>query len=130
MLTVSPQPSAEESTPVLIVGGSLVGLSTALFLAKAGTTPLLVERHAGTAVHLRVASLTARTREIFRSVGADTAIRQIDPPFENGQRRPAGREPGGRGGREPDGRHALPACVVQRRRERLLVRASLDFGAA
>ena len=27
-------------------------------------------------------------------------------------------------------RDALPTCVVQRRRERLLVRASLDFGAA
>jgi len=64
---------------VLIVGGSLVGLSTTLFPTKAGTTPLLVERHAGTAVHLRVASLTARTMEIFRSVGADTALRQIDP---------------------------------------------------
>ncbi len=95
---------------MLIVGGSVVGLSTALFLATAGTTPLLVERHAGTAVHLRVANLTARTMEIVRSVEADTALRQIDPPFENGQRRPAGREPGGRGGREPDGRHALVAC--------------------
>jgi 2-polyprenyl-6-methoxyphenol hydroxylase-like FAD-dependent oxidoreductase len=36
----------EVEVPVLIVGGSLVGLSTALFLASHGVESLVVERHA------------------------------------------------------------------------------------
>jgi len=36
---------------VLIVGGSLVGLSTALFLRLHGVSCLAVERHASTAIH-------------------------------------------------------------------------------
>jgi putative polyketide hydroxylase len=81
MNTSTPQPGADESTPVLIVGGSLVGLSAALFLARQGVTPLLVEHHPGTAIHPRVAGLTARTMEIFRAAGAEAAIRRVEPPF-------------------------------------------------
>ena len=77
-----------ESTPVLIVGGSLVGLSTALFLGSHGIPSLVVERHPGTSVHPRVASLTARTMEIFRSVGAEEAIRAVEPPFPRASRIP------------------------------------------
>ena len=43
----------DETTPVLIVGGGLVGLSMALFLGQNGVRPLLVERHYGTAIHAR-----------------------------------------------------------------------------
>ncbi len=78
----------DETTPVLIVGGSLVGLSTSLFLGRHGIASLLVERHPGISVHPRVASLTARTLEIFRSVGAEAAIRQIEPPFSLGSNVP------------------------------------------
>ena len=39
----------EIQVPVLIVGGSLVGLSTALLLARHGVESLVVERHSGTA---------------------------------------------------------------------------------
>lgn len=67
--------------PVLIVGGSLIGLSTSLFLSWHGIPSLLVERHPGTAIHPRVASLTARTMEIFRSIGVESAIREIEPSF-------------------------------------------------
>ncbi|MGZ4680634.1 MAG: FAD-dependent monooxygenase, partial [Ilumatobacteraceae bacterium] len=35
--------------PVLVVGGSLVGLATAMFLAQHGVDVLSVERHHGTA---------------------------------------------------------------------------------
>ncbi|MFD0503260.1 FAD-dependent monooxygenase [Streptomyces chiangmaiensis] len=38
---------------IVIVGGSLVGLSTALFLAQQGVEVLAVERHPGTAIHPR-----------------------------------------------------------------------------
>ena len=43
----------EEDVPVLIVGGSVVGLSMALFLAQHGISTLLVERHATTSIHGR-----------------------------------------------------------------------------
>ncbi len=79
----TPQPHADESTPVLIVGGSLVGLSTALFLARQGITPLLIEHHPSTAIHPRLAGLTARAMEIFRAAGAEAAIRQVAPPFSS-----------------------------------------------
>src|SRR3954471_4325218 len=64
----------DRSVPVLVVGGSLVGLSTSLLLASAGVPHLLVERHRGTAVHPRAASFHQRTMEIFRSVGLQDAV--------------------------------------------------------
>ncbi|HEV3355654.1 MAG TPA: FAD-dependent monooxygenase [Pseudonocardiaceae bacterium] len=77
-----------ETTPVLIVGGSLVGLSTALFLGHHGIPSLVVDRHPSTSIHPRVASLTARTMEIFRSVGAEQAIRAVEPDFPRASRIP------------------------------------------
>ena len=62
--------------PVLIIGGSLVGLSAGLLLARHGVRPLVIERHSGTAVHPRAAHATQRTMEIFRSVDLETAIRE------------------------------------------------------
>jgi 2-polyprenyl-6-methoxyphenol hydroxylase-like FAD-dependent oxidoreductase len=64
----------DRHVPVLVVGGSLVGLSTSLLLASAGVPHLLVERHRGTAVHPRAASFHQRTMEIFRSVGIQEAV--------------------------------------------------------
>ena len=60
--------------PVLIVGGSLVGLTTSLLLATQGVPHLLVERHRGTAIHPRAASFHQRTMEVFRSVGLQEAV--------------------------------------------------------
>lgn len=71
----------DETTPVLIVGGSLVGLSAALFLAARGVRSLLVERHPGTAIHPRLASLSAHSLELFRGAGIEQAIREVEPPF-------------------------------------------------
>ena len=65
---------ADQQVPVLIAGGSLVGLSTSLLLATAGVPHLLVERHRGTAVHPRAASFHQRTMEIFRSLGLQSAV--------------------------------------------------------
>jgi len=70
----------DETTPVLIVGGGLVGLSTSLFLSWHGISSLLVERHPGTAIHPRAIGFTPRTMELFRSVGIEDAIRQVEPP--------------------------------------------------
>ncbi|ULP41610.1 FAD-dependent monooxygenase [Mycobacterium lentiflavum] len=58
-----------ESTPVLVVGGSLVGLSAAVFLAWRGVPVVLVERHQGSSKHPRAIGYTARTLELFRAVG-------------------------------------------------------------
>ncbi|WP_069759368.1 FAD-dependent monooxygenase [Streptomyces sp. LUP47B] len=61
--------------PVLIVGGSLVGLSTSLFLGRLGVRHTLVERHAGTSIHPRGRGNNVRTMELFRTAGVETGIR-------------------------------------------------------
>ncbi|MGW0585832.1 FAD-dependent oxidoreductase, partial [Streptomyces sp. NPDC002920] len=60
--------------PVLIVGGSLVGLSTSLFLGRMGVPHLLVERHSGTSIHPRGRGNNVRTMELFRVAGVERAI--------------------------------------------------------
>ena len=56
----------EDDVPVLIAGGSLVGLSAAVFLGQHGVRTHVVERHAGTAVHPRAAHFNQRTIELYR----------------------------------------------------------------
>ncbi len=68
--------SAGDSPDVLIVGGSLVGLSTALFLRLHGASCLAVERHASTAIHPRAGHFQLRTVEILRSAGLEPAVRR------------------------------------------------------
>jgi 2-polyprenyl-6-methoxyphenol hydroxylase-like FAD-dependent oxidoreductase len=67
-------PVPEQEFPVLVVGGSLVGLTTSVLLTAFGVRHLLVERHRGTAIHPRAASFHQRTMEIFRSVGLQRAV--------------------------------------------------------
>ena len=67
--------SIDDTTPVLIVGGGLTGLSTALFLSWHGVRPLLVERHPDLLIHPRARGFTQRTVELFRQVGLEPAIR-------------------------------------------------------
>jgi putative polyketide hydroxylase len=62
--------------PVLIVGGSLVGLSTSLFLGRLGVRHTLVERHAGTSIHPRGRGNNVRTMELFRTAGIEPGIRE------------------------------------------------------
>jgi hypothetical protein len=66
----------EHEIPVLIVGGSLVGLSTGLLLGHYGTAALVVEHHRGTAIHPRAAQISQRTMEILRTVGIEQIVRQ------------------------------------------------------
>ena len=67
----------DQEVPVLIVGGSLVGLSTAVFLGHHGIPSLVLERHAGTAIHPRAAAVTQRTMENYRAVGLEPEIERI-----------------------------------------------------
>lgn len=62
--------------PVLVVGGSLVGLATSALLGAQGVDTLVVERHSGTAIHPRAASFHQRTLEIFRSLGIDKDVEE------------------------------------------------------
>ena len=62
-------------TPVLIVGGSLVGMSAAMFLGHHETRATVVEHHRGTAIHPRAAMITQRSMEAFRTVGIEKIIR-------------------------------------------------------
>src|SRR5919201_4455159 len=66
----------DEDVDVLIVGGSLVGLSTAMLLRLNGVDCLAVERHTGTAIHPRAGHFHLRTLEILRSVGLENAVRR------------------------------------------------------
>jgi putative polyketide hydroxylase len=66
----------ERHTQVVVVGGSLVGLSTSVLLASYGVPHLVVEGHLGTAIHPRAASFHQRTMEIFRSVGLQGAVEE------------------------------------------------------
>lgn len=61
-------------TPVLIVGGSLVGLATSLFLGRLGVPHLVVERHSGTSIHPRGRGNNIRTMELFRVAGVQRRI--------------------------------------------------------
>jgi len=63
-----------QKVPVLIVGGSLVGLSTSVFLGRLGVRHTLVERHAGTSIHPRGRGNNVRTMELFRVAGVEPAI--------------------------------------------------------
>ncbi len=71
--------SNDETIPVLIVGGSLVGLSTALFLSWHGIPCLLVERHAGISPFPRAGGFNPRTMELYHAVGLEPDIRQAEP---------------------------------------------------
>ena len=72
----------DREVPVLIAGGSLVGLSSALFLAQHGVGSLTVEHHRGTAIHPRAAQLYQRTLELLRSVGLEQiALRKSEEQF-------------------------------------------------
>jgi 2-polyprenyl-6-methoxyphenol hydroxylase-like FAD-dependent oxidoreductase len=66
---------ASDEIPVLIVGGSLVGLTTAMLLGHYGVPSLSVERHAGTAIHPRAGHFQLGTMEMLRQVGLEDAVR-------------------------------------------------------
>ncbi|HWF09864.1 MAG TPA: FAD-dependent monooxygenase [Bryobacteraceae bacterium] len=67
---------ADHEVPVLIAGGSLVGMTTALLLGRHGIRPLVVEHHRGTAIHPRAAMINQRTMEIFRETGIERIVRE------------------------------------------------------
>lgn len=75
-----------DDVQVLVIGGSLVGLTTAMFLARQGVDVLAVERHPGTAIHPRAGHLHLRTLELMRSVDLEEPLRRLSAEryFPNG----------------------------------------------
>jgi 2-polyprenyl-6-methoxyphenol hydroxylase-like FAD-dependent oxidoreductase len=74
---VSPAPSARplrgtlSRSDVLVVGGGLAGLSTAMLLAAQDVPTIVVERHPASSPHPRAIGYTPRSVEIFRTQGLD-----------------------------------------------------------
>ena len=70
-----------EETSVVVVGGGLVGLSAAIFLAWHKVSCVLLEKYAGPSLHPRAVGYTPRTMEIFSSVGISDQIPQVPQGF-------------------------------------------------
>jgi len=62
--------------PVLIVGGGLVGLSAAMFLAQHGVVSVVAERLRGVSALPRAAHFHLRTLELFRAAGIEDDVRR------------------------------------------------------
>src|SRR5262247_137086 len=71
-------PNMEASTSVLIVGGSLNGLTMAMLLARRRVPCLVVERHPRTSIQYKFRGISPRSMEIFRSAGVEAEIRARD----------------------------------------------------
>jgi len=64
-----------ESTPVLIIGASMIGMTLSALLAKHGIKGCIaVEKHASTAIHPRAALFHPRTMQIYRELGLYDAM--------------------------------------------------------
>ncbi|MCE6997197.1 FAD-dependent monooxygenase [Saccharothrix sp. S26] len=70
------------TTPVLVVGGGLTGLSASIFLAWRGIPVVLAERHTGTSTDPKARVVNPRTMELYRAVGLEPAIRATRSPIE------------------------------------------------
>jgi putative polyketide hydroxylase len=68
-------PIPHSTTPVLIVGGGLVGLSAGLFLQRLGVPFVLVEKNEGVSPLPRARGIHLRTMELFRQVGVEDAVK-------------------------------------------------------
>jgi 2-polyprenyl-6-methoxyphenol hydroxylase-like FAD-dependent oxidoreductase len=66
----------DTEVPVLIVGGGMIGLSTAMFLAQHGVRALTVERMRHGSPLPRAGHFHLRTIELFRSAGIEEEVRR------------------------------------------------------
>ncbi|AMT73325.1 FAD-dependent oxidoreductase [Mycobacteroides immunogenum] len=60
---------------VLVIGGGLVGLTTAMFLAQQDVRTIVVERHEAIKVLPKARNLSIRTMELFREAGIEDVVR-------------------------------------------------------
>src|SRR5215469_3428408 len=72
-----------EEAPVVIAGGGLIGLSTAMFLAQQGVRTIAIERMKAPSTLPRAAFFHMRTFELFRQAGIEEeVVRQSKAEFE------------------------------------------------
>ena len=71
--------TANATCSVLVVGGGIVGLSTAAFLAQRGVDVILVERRPAPSQRLRAKFFYPRTMELYRSLGVEEEIAETSP---------------------------------------------------
>ncbi|MGW1743560.1 FAD-dependent monooxygenase [Nocardia sp. NPDC001965] len=67
-------------TDVVVIGGAAVGLSAAVALSRFGVSATVLERRATTSRHPKAHWENARTMEIFRQWGLESAIRENSLP--------------------------------------------------
>lgn len=67
-------------TDVLVVGGGLVGLASAGFLALHGTGVVLAERHLSTSLHPKARLVNVRSMELYRALGVESQVVQAGEP--------------------------------------------------
>ena len=68
--------SQNAEAPVLIVGGGLIGLTTAMFLAQHGIRSVSIERMRLASPLPRAAHFHLRTIELFRAAGIEGEVRR------------------------------------------------------
>ena len=69
-------------TEVLVVGGSIVGLTAALACQRQGLAVLLAEKHEAPSVHPRASRYHARAVEVFRALGVESDVRDAGADLE------------------------------------------------
>lgn len=72
---MSEQTEADIDVPVVVVGGSMIGLATAMYLAQHGVDVLSIEKHHGTAIHPRAGYFQLRTNELMRVAGIEDRVK-------------------------------------------------------
>src|SRR5918911_5381614 len=65
-----------DEVPVLIAGGGLIGLTTAMFLAQHGVASVAIERLRGGSPMPRAAHFHLRTLELFRLAGIEDEVKR------------------------------------------------------
>jgi putative polyketide hydroxylase len=128
----------EEHVPVLVVGGGLAGLSTAMFLGVHGVPCVLVEQHAGTADQPKARGQSWHTMEALRIAGVDERMREAGYDIDLGMPIVVARSVAGPvlrellGDRPPDRAHLTPARMAmasQQRAEPILAARARELGA-
>jgi 2-polyprenyl-6-methoxyphenol hydroxylase-like FAD-dependent oxidoreductase len=76
MATQPARATGDTEVPVLIVGGGMVGLATAMFLAQHGVRSLAIERLRASSPLPRAGHFHLRTIELFRSAGIEQEVRR------------------------------------------------------
>ncbi len=71
-------------TQVLVIGGSIVGLTTALALQRHRVAFVLAEKHDHASEHPRASRYNARAMEVFRALGIEADVRRAGADLEKG----------------------------------------------